>query len=171
MVFANRKTRRLCGLIAAIGLFSAQSSNAQVLYGSMVGNVIDPSNSAVPGATVAATNLGSNQSRETTTNALGGFSIATLPSGTYVVRVSKPGFAALAKQEVSITTNNVTRVDFTLQVGAVAESMVVTASAAGLQTDRAEVRQQLGEKALAALPLPPGRNYASLFGRRRHKQL
>src|SRR5213078_671842 len=59
--------------------------------------------------------------------------------------------------------NSVTRVDVTLEVGQVAETVTVSAQAATLQTDRAEVKSELGTKALQDLPVPLGRNYQQLF--------
>ncbi|HYP13906.1 MAG TPA: TonB-dependent receptor, partial [Bryobacteraceae bacterium] len=61
------------------------------------------------------------------------------------------------------TINSQARVDMTLQVGAVSESVLVSASAAQLQTDRAEVRTEITTKALTEIPVAGQRNYQALF--------
>ena len=68
---------------------SAAPLAAQILYGSVVGNVKDPTNAAVAGASVVATNKETNQSRETASNETGGFSFSTLQPGAYEIRVTK----------------------------------------------------------------------------------
>src|SRR5258708_12652513 len=65
---------------------------AQVLYGSIVGNVRDASEAPVPNVEVTATNRETNQSRQTVTNEVGGYTFATVPSGTHNIKASHPGF-------------------------------------------------------------------------------
>jgi hypothetical protein len=136
---------------------------AQVLYGSIVGNVVDPSEAPVPGATVTVTQKETGLSRSTTTSELGSYSFPNLPAGTYEVRVSKSGFQTYTRSDVAVTINSVARVDVTLAVGAVTETVTVAASAAVLQTDRAEVRAEVAGQTLENLPVPPGRNYQHIL--------
>jgi hypothetical protein len=149
--------------VALIGLGVTVHAEAQVLYGSMVGNVTDASGAAVPGVTVAVMHTQSGQQRQGVTNELGVYNLVALPSGAYTIDFSKPGFATSKKEGVAVTINNVTRVDQVLQVGAVSESVQVSAQAAALQTDRAEVRREIGSRNLIDLPVPPGRNYQQLL--------
>ena len=136
----------------ALLLLSTQQAVAQVLYGSIVGNVIDPTQAAVPDATVTIIETNTGQSRTATTNNTGAYSFPTVRSGTYEIRVTKSGFQAYTESNVQVTINNVTRVDMTLRVGAVAETIVVSASAAMLQTDRSEVRAEMTTMTLENLP-------------------
>src|SRR5687767_2613566 len=80
--------------------FAAQPAAAQVLYGSIVGQVADTSGAVVPGATVRVTNRETNQTRQTTANDAGGFSFPTLPGGMYDVQVTKDGFQTFTTQAV-----------------------------------------------------------------------
>lgn len=153
------KALLICGLTALIAL----PAHAQVLYGSLLGNVTDTSGAAVPGVSVAVTNTQTGQTRRVETNDLGGYNIVALPSGTYIAEFMKPGFGVAKKEGVAITINNVTRLDQTLQLGAVAESIQVSAQAAALQTDRAEVRKEIATRNLVNLPVPQGRNYQQLL--------
>src|SRR5690348_12487793 len=102
---------------------------AQVLYGSIVGNVRDASGAAVPNASVTIVNKETNQSRSTVTNEDGSYSFPTVSSGTYEVKVTKEGFRPAAETNLAVMTNSVARADLTLQVGAVNESVFVTGAA------------------------------------------
>ena len=149
-----------CGLVFAL---LPSPAKAQVLYGSIVGNVKDPSGAAVVAASVTITQMQTNQSRQTATNESGGYDFSTVPSGSYTVVVTAPGFSTFTEEQVLVTINNVTRVDVTLKVGAVAETVQVTAETAALQTDRPDVRAEITSDTLENLPMPVDRNYQSLF--------
>ena len=131
---------------------------AQVLYGSLVGHVRDSSGSAIAGAAVTITHLETKLSRETVTEATGAYGFSTVPTGTYMLKVSLPGFKTFSRADVPVTLNNVTRMDATLHVGQVTETVEVTADKALLQADRAEVRLDLDRRELRDLPVPLGRN-------------
>ncbi len=152
----------LCLCLTAL-LAPPWAAIAQVLYGSIVGNVRDASEAPVPNVEVTATNRETNQSRQTVTNEVGGYTFATLPSGTYDIKVSHPGFQIANLKDIGVTINNVTRADVRLAVGAVTESIQVTAESLALQTDRSEVRAEVTTKTLENLPEPLGRNYQNLF--------
>jgi hypothetical protein len=157
----SRAGLSLAALMAA-ALLSA-SANAQVLYGSMVGNVVDNNGAAVPSATVRITNKATNQSRETVTGSEGTYNFSTVQTGFYDISVSKNGFKTFTRSNVEVTLNNITRSDISLEVGQVSETVSVTADAVLLQTDRAEVRSELTSQTLLNLPIPPGRNYQQLL--------
>jgi hypothetical protein len=139
------------------------AAGAQVLYGSLVGNVTDPSSAAVVGASVQITQKDTRQSRQAETDAAGVYSFPSIPAGTYTVEIRKSGFKTATSQEVTVLNDTVVRVDVALQVGTVTESVQVTAEAATLQTDSADVRTEINAKSLADLPLPMGRNFQNLL--------
>ncbi len=97
---------------------SAVSLQAQVLYGSLVGNVTDESGAAVPGATVTVTHKETGASREAVTDTTGALSFPEPGSpGTYTVTVKVEGFRTFTRSDLPVTLNNVTRADAALQVG------------------------------------------------------
>lgn len=148
-------------LLAAV---LATPARAQVLYGSLLGNVTDPSGSAVPAAQVLVQNANTNLSRTATTDSAGAYSIPALPAGSYTIRVTATGFQEFQATDVPVTINTISRVDARLNVGDVAEMVTVTADAAPrLQTERAEVRMELTAHSLNSLPVAQGRNFQSLF--------
>jgi hypothetical protein len=151
----------LAALLIALALPPA--SHAQVLYGSIVGNVKDKSNDAVTGATIKITHKETNQTRETVTNPDGSYNFPTVQTGTYIITVSKVGFKTFTRSNVDVTLNNIARSDISLEVGDVSETVSITAEGGLLQTDRAEVRAELTSQALQNLPVPAGRNYQNLF--------
>ena len=158
----NSSLRGLQALVLSL-LFTAGASHAQVLYGSIVGNVRDSSEAVVAGATVSITNAETNFSRQTLTNESGAYDIVAVPAGSYALKVTKEGFAAYTLQGLQVTINTVTRADVSLKLGALTESVTVAAEASVLQTDRSEVRSEMVGKEMVNLPVPLGRNYQQLF--------
>src|SRR6185295_4747012 len=126
----------MCVVVALLfGYLAARPGAAQVLYGSIVGNDRDASEAAVAGATVTITNPETNFTRQATTNESGGYDLSAVPAGTYALKVSKAGFATYTLQRLQVTINTVSRADVSLTVGALTESVTVSAEAAALQTD------------------------------------
>ncbi len=141
----------------------APFASAQVLYGSIVGTVTDQTKSVVPQTVVKVTNTSTGLVRETSTDSAGYYSIPNLPQGTYDIAVSASGFKPLTQKNLDVLINNVTHVDVSLEVGALAESVSVEASAALLQTTKSDVNTSLESRALENLPLSNYRNYQSLI--------
>jgi TonB family protein len=112
-----------------IALTLSQSINAQALYGSIAGNVKDISNAVVPGAAVKITHKGTNQTIETAASSDGSFNFPALQTGTYEITVRMAGFKAYTRSGIEVTLNSITRSDITLEIGAVSETVSVTASA------------------------------------------
>jgi hypothetical protein len=128
-----------------------------------VGNVRDASDAVVGGATVTITNSETNFTRQSNTNESGAYDFVGVPAGTYVLKVSKEGFATYTVQGLQVTINTVTRADVSLKLGALTESVTIAADAVVLQTDRSEVRSEIATKEMVNLPVPLGRNYQQLF--------
>lgn len=138
---------------------------AQVLYGSLTGNVTDSSSAAVPDAKVEATNTRTGVSRTGTTDSSGNYSFTDLQAGTYRVRFSAPAFATTVQENIEIVTNAVRRLDLAMQVAQVNETVTVSAVASVMQTDRAEVSHLIQQTQMANLPFTgnAGRNWQALY--------
>jgi hypothetical protein len=149
--------------VTTVVLVSPQAVTAQVLYGSIVGNVRDASDAAVAGTAVIITNSETNFSRQVITNEAGIYNFTSVPAGIYDLKISREGFVAFTQKNVAVTINTVTRVDVSLKVGALTESVTVAADAVALQTDRSEVRSEVSAKEMENLPVALGRNYQQLF--------
>src|SRR6185295_17694415 len=123
MLLISKRFRGLPVLVAVVGILLPVQVQAQVLYGSLVGNVRDSSDAAVAKATVTATNRGTNQSRTVVTDESGSYSFADLQGGVYNLKVSQQGFKTFEQTDITVSANNVNRVDITLQLGAVNETV------------------------------------------------
>jgi hypothetical protein len=158
-------TRRALSNVPAIALLllaSTHQLSGQVLFGSIVGNVFDATNLAVPGAMVKITEISTNESRSAVTNEAGVYNLTTVTPGTYQIEITKTGFRSFIASDVVVNQNNVVRVDARLQVGARHETIKVPSQANALQTDRADVHAEVGSQALANLPQPT-RTYEGLI--------
>jgi hypothetical protein len=119
------------------------TASAQVLYGSLVGNVTDSSGAAVPNAKVDATNIATGIAKQAATDDRGAFLFQDVQAGVYKLTISAPAFANTVESGVQIVENTIRRVDVQLQVANMGQSVTVeAASAAVLQTDRADHRHQ-----------------------------
>jgi hypothetical protein len=136
---------------------------AQILYGSVVGVVKDSTGGAIPGATVTIVNKETNLTREATTNAEGSYSVINVLPGPYDVKVTLTGFRDIARPNVPITIGQIARVDFTLEIGTVAESVMVVGESPILQTDKADVHTTLRAAELTNMPLNRYRNFQALL--------
>ena len=92
----------------------------------------------------------------------GAYRFPALQTGTYTVTVTLSGFKTFSR-DVPVTINSITRVDATLEVGALSETVLVEAASPVLQTDRAEVRSELKAVELVNLPVSINRNYQYMF--------
>ncbi len=157
--------RQLSAVFAVILLLSLGGGTAtgQVLYGSIVGTIEDPSGLVVPNATLTLTNTQTGASRQVQSDEQGRYSIPTVPAGRYELRVVAAGFRPSVNNSVDVTINTVTRHDFRLEVGATTEAVTVQGSAAVLQTTKSDVRAEITAAAVTSLPLPNYRNYQSLI--------
>jgi hypothetical protein len=150
-------------LVAGIAVCAlAVSAHAQTLYGSLVGTVTDESGLAVPGATVKITQGETNQSREAATNAAGGYNFPNIPTGTYQVDITLPGFQSFSSRNIVVQQNSQVRVDAKLGVGALQETVLVSGTAAILQTESAAVQSVTTSQQIENLPTS-GRSYQSFM--------
>jgi hypothetical protein len=141
----------------------AQPAAAQVLYGSIIGTVQDPTGAVVPRASITITNKATGLSRESTTDDAGRYSLVNVLGGSYDLKVTAQGFRTATQTDVTVTINTVSRVGVRLEVGAVTEQVTVAASAALLQTDKSDVRHEITGQAMVNMPLSNYRNYQSLL--------
>ena len=102
----------MCAAFLMASILAAPAT-AQVLYGSIVGNVTDAQGAVVPGATVTVTSKDTNLTRDTTTNADGSYTAANVVPGTYDVKVSLQGFREFVQTGVPVTAGQISRIRLT----------------------------------------------------------
>ncbi|MFN0100829.1 MAG: TonB-dependent receptor domain-containing protein [Bryobacteraceae bacterium] len=156
----------LSPLLLLIALsFTSVATFAQVLYGTLNGSVVDASNAAVPNAKIEAINTGTGVGRQITTDERGAFQFNDLQAGVYKVTTSAPSFGSVVQEGVTIVANTTLRIDARLQVAQVSESVTISASTLSLQTDRADVNNQITKTQVMNLPFSgaQGRNFQNLY--------
>src|SRR6476659_688285 len=119
--FGGAVRQKLFGLtvfLLALGCLGASVAQAQVLYGSIVGNVEDSSGAALPGATVTITSKETGLSKTVVTNDVGSYTFTNVLAGVYDVKVSLQCFKESVKADVPVTVNTVSRADAKLEIGA-----------------------------------------------------
>ena len=139
------------------------AAHAQVLYGSVIGDVTDSSGGAVPNAKVTLTSSQTGLSREAVTDGAGRYSFVNVLPGKYTLKVAASGFRAFAETDFDVTPNTVGRVDAKLEVGQVSDTVTVEGEAIALQTDKADTHSEIDTKAITSLPIGGYRNYQSLI--------
>ena len=157
-----RSCLRLLTLALVIFVATSGRAEAQLLYGSIVGAVVDAQGAVVPGARVTIVNRDTNFSRETITDVQGGYSFTNVQAGPYDVKVSLEGFKEAIQSRVPVRVGQISRVDLTLAVGALSESVTVQSAPELLQTDKADVHTELRSTEITNLPLNQFRNYQAL---------
>jgi len=123
--------------------------------------VTDPSGAAVAGAKVTVTDQTKGTSETVQTNADGNYSVTHLIPDTYGVRAEAAGFKAFETKNIVVNADTAVRVDGQFQVGGSSETVEVTAEAAQLKTDRADVATVFNDRAVEDLPLF-NRNFTAL---------
>ncbi|HTM47322.1 MAG TPA: carboxypeptidase regulatory-like domain-containing protein [Bryobacteraceae bacterium] len=130
--------------------------------GTISGAVQDATGAVVPGATITATQIATNQSRSATADSAGQYVLPLLPLGEYRVRVEKDGFAPFVQQGITLQANSQVEANVTLQVRASAEQITVSSTASMVQTTSTTLVQVVDSQRVADLPLN-GRNVLQLL--------
>lgn len=153
----------LLGVAAFAMTTAATPVFGQVLYGSILGTVTDAQGSATPGVLLVATNTGTGLTLETTSDEAGTYAFRNLPPGTYDLSATLTGFREQRQTALAVSAGNPIRVNVTLAVGALTETVEVVSQATLLQTEKADLSTELTSKAITNLPLNQYRNYQALI--------
>ena len=141
-------------------LFTALISGQTIDTG-IVGTVSDPGGGIITGANVRITNNQTGIARTVTTGPSGLFEVRYLVPGDYSVDVQAPGFRSERRTGILIQLGQQARVEFTLQVGDVQQTVEVSASAPLLQTENATLGEVVTQERIVNLPLN-GRSFTQL---------
>src|SRR5215831_2230473 len=148
--------------VAVAVLFAALSTRLLAQTTARVnGAISDASNAVIPSARVTITNVDTGIQRETASDTTGFYEVSLLQPGDYNITVQKQGFRQFTREGVRLEVNQVARVDFILQLGAVSETIDVQAATPLLESSNSSIGQVIETKAVSDLPLN-GRNFAQL---------
>src|SRR5690348_13924881 len=138
--------------ILAFSLLSSVSAWAQY-HGGFQGVITDPTGSAVPDATVTATNKQTGFSQKATSSASGAYTVSALAGGTYTITVEKTGFTKKVLESVVLQSETVQSLNLSLDVGETATVVNVTGDVAPvINTESAEIAGNITSKDVQNLP-------------------
>lgn len=135
--------------------------SAQLDHGQIAGTITDVSQAIVPGAKVTATSLQTGVSYTAEAGPNGSYILANLPVATYEVAVESTGFKKFVRTNVKVDAASRTLVNVSLELGAVTETIHVTATAEQVLRDTAQVGRVIESRQISDLALN-GRNPINL---------
>ncbi len=153
-------SRMLSAMLVAAVLLPA-TVRAQFDAATVLGTVRDSSGAVVPGATVTLKNVATGITATAVSDENGNYQFLNVRIGTYNARAELQGFSAAEAENFTVTVNARQRVDMTLKVGNLGETVVVTGAAKLLETESSDRGQVIHKEQIVNLPLN-GRNYADL---------
>jgi hypothetical protein len=136
------------GILFLVACLGAQSPQA-----SISGIVRDPQGAAVPGAEVSAIELATGVRTSVLSNEAGFYSLRPLPVGNYRLEVRKEGFRHYVRENIELTTGQALELNITLTLGAVTETVTVSASPSLLETRTADAGQLVQSETIEEMPL------------------
>ena len=148
--------------LAAFLVLAGAGLVAQTDRGNITGGVKDPTGAAVPGAEVQAVNVGTNVASHTQSTAAGEYNIP-VPPGTYRVLIAAAGFKRFAADNLVVAAASTVRLDAALEIGAVTETLQVSADLLTIQTENAKITTSVQNRLVDELPLVVGGELRSPF--------
>lgn len=142
-------------------LLALFASLAPAQQAQITGRVTDTTSAVVAGAEVTVSSLDTGVTRSARTNDVGYYTIPLLPTGRYKASVQQPGFRTAQSGEFSLDDGQVFRLDFSLQVGELTESITISGSSTLIQTATSEISTVVPNQRVLDLPMR-GRNFFSL---------
>ncbi len=131
-----------------------QTGHAQaVAYAGVSGVVTDSSGQVIPGAKVTAIETDKQFVRQTVTDAVGNYVLPNLPTGPYRLEVKATGFKDYVQSGLVLQVGSNVLINVTMQVGAVSETVEVTAVAQMTETKESGISQVIDERKITELPL------------------
>jgi hypothetical protein len=146
----------MCSLLLFASLVCGQFGSA------IQGTVADRSGAVVPDARIVVTNLETGVSRVTTSNGEGVYRVPSLSAGAYKVVATREGFGSAEQSSVTLGVSETRRVDFSLTVGNLVETVVINAQPTILETEEGRISGQIDARQLRELPVP-NRNVFNLL--------
>jgi len=144
------------GYLAVAAIAICVAAHSQESRGTILGRILDPSGAVVVGAQVHAINVATNTGASSVTNQEGNYEIPYLLPGIYRVTAELSGFKRAVREGIELRVNDRLVVDFTLEVGDVAESVVVTGESPQLEAATASVGLIVDSRRVTELPIAGG---------------
>ena len=153
----------LAAMLATVAIATPNVSSAQSERGSITGVIVDTTRSVVPGVSVKVVNTATNAATHVVSSEAGTYGAANLPPGIYRIEASLSGFQSASVDGIRLTAGATARIDVTLSLGAITESVKVVAENRVLQTEDAKVSTNISNALIDQLPLVVGGAMRSVF--------
>src|SRR5688572_1270968 len=140
-------------VLTALLLAASVFAHAQVTTATLVGLVRDNSAAVIPGASVTATHEGTGVAREGVSDANGEFVLSALPSGPYTLRIELSGFKTISQRGIQLGAGQTQRQTFTLEVGAMSETVTVKGDSPLVETAMSLQADSLGSQEVREFPV------------------
>src|SRR5437762_2036283 len=128
----------------------------------VTGLVTDPHGRSVPGVNILITNIATNVTSKTVTNAQGIYRVPSLLPGIYRMTLDKDGFKSIVKSGIELHVQDVASINFELQIGSVNETVTVEAGGLVINTTDASVSTVVDQTYVKNMPLN-GRSFQDLI--------
>ena len=155
--------RSMVIVLATVVLATPALCVAQSERGTITGIVQDTTKAAIPGVSVTVINTATNATTTVVSSESGTFSAANLPPGPYRLEASLTGFRSSNVDGIRLTAGATARVDVTLNLGAIQESVTVVANSPLVQTEDAKISTNISNELIDQLPLVVGGAMRSVF--------
>jgi carboxypeptidase family protein len=146
-----------CALLLSLLLINGRAQT----QGEITGVISDSGGAVVQGATVAVTNTATGAARTVTSNEAGVYRFPSLMPGVYTLRIEKTGFKSAARSDIQVQVEQTVRLDVSLEIGDVGETVTITGGAPLLAQESTTVGTVIENKRIVDLPLN-GRNFLQL---------
>jgi|GEM_PF-217138 len=142
----------LAGVILLSGAL-ARPLTGQTTFGAITGTVRDSAGAVVPNATIEVTHVKSNYKYTTQSNEVGNYTLPQLREGEYRLRATASGYQEFVAKQIQLAARDERRIEITLQVGTLENTVEVTAGATLIETDTPRIGDSKDATQLKTLPL------------------
>ncbi len=150
---ANRQVVILALTVLLCGVLPCQRLAAQEIFASVTGTVSGSDGALLPGVTVTATNIDTNESTIAVTDSHGGYTVSKLLPGRYRVTAALSGFTTYVRQGLVLKTAETARINIRLAPGAISEAITVSAVVSAVESNESTLAQTMDNKRVSELPL------------------
>jgi hypothetical protein len=138
----------ICCLLVLAGSAFAQSDR-----GTITGSVTDQAGAVIPNAAIEVTNINTGAVYQAQSSSTGNFTFSQLPVGKYQMSSSVPGFKQFIRTGITVLVAQTLRIDISLEIGSISETVTVNADAPLLRTESGELAHNLAGNTLNELPI------------------
>src|SRR5581483_10426455 len=137
--------------LAAITLFSGYL-HAQSTTAGITGTITDATGASIPAAPITVASDATGVTRQTRSSDLGTYTVSLLPPGVYHITVVHDGFRPVTRSGVELAVDQLARLDFSLEVGAMTEKIEVAGNAPLIDSETSSLGQVVSRDKVDSLP-------------------